>query len=209
MVFAAIASARSAAALASLAACSTRLAAAWAEAAACWAFWLAASAREAAWSARFAAFTARCAGSGAFEQPAINERANTAPANPTSLQDFVINPSIFSSWKIARQHQSHSDQRPRTDPNFVSNPLHSCKLTQRNKLLQRASTNKSDRLIPSRQHNPVISGPYQGAPPPSIKSHHPRNRPCRRPYRHPCRRPQGASPVPRASWASPPPPPPS
>ena len=104
MVLAAIASARSAAAFASLAACSTRLAAACEEAAACCAVWLAASAREAAWSARLAALTARCSGVGSFdEQPAINERANTAPANPTSLQDLVITPSIFSSSETGLQ----------------------------------------------------------------------------------------------------------
>src|SRR5215475_4549134 len=126
MLLAAIASARSAAALASLAACSTRLAAACEEAAACCAFWLAASAREAAWSARLAALIARCAGSGAFEQPAINERANTAPANPTSLQDFVINPSISSSWNCAVNRQ-YSLLPSRNDLIFVSNPRLSCK----------------------------------------------------------------------------------
>ena len=102
MVLDAIASARSAAAFASLAACSTRLAAACAAAAACCDFWLAASAREAAWSARFAALIARCAGSGSFdEQPVSNERANTAPASPTSFEDFLSNPSILFLLGIA------------------------------------------------------------------------------------------------------------
>src|SRR6516162_11547437 len=137
MLLAAIASARSAAAFASLAACSTRLAAACEEADACCAFWLAASAREAAWSARLAALIARCAGSGAFEQPAINERANTAPANRTSLQDLVINPSIFSSSETSVPAPILNNQVPAFDLNFVSDPRLPCKPTQRKWLLQR------------------------------------------------------------------------
>jgi hypothetical protein len=138
MVLAAIASARSAAAFASLAACCTRAAAACEEAAACCAVWLAACAREAAWSARLAALTARCSGVGSFdEQPTTNERANTtAPANPTSLQDFVINPSIFV---LLRNFPADPDAqlRPGFDMSFVTNPWLPCKPTQPKRLLQR------------------------------------------------------------------------
>src|ERR1700751_424690 len=95
-VFAAMASARSAAALASAAACSTLLAEACAEAAACWALVEALSAREAAASACLAGLVARSPGSGCDEHPPISEKAKAAPpTSPSSFDVFPIDPSIL------------------------------------------------------------------------------------------------------------------